>query len=70
MCDWLLVVNVPGNTVGQISFSVAVQQLEFHRGVVQICHHQADDGFFALTLLILGKNLRHLPLENHGVHPK
>ena len=54
-CDRLLVTDVPGDTIRQISFSVAVQQLEFHCGVVQICPRQADDGFFALTLLILGK---------------
>ena len=46
---------MPGNTIGQILFSVAVQKLEFHRGVAQICRRQADNGFFALTLLILGK---------------
>ena len=46
---------MPSDTVGQILFSVAVHRFEFHRGVVQICHRQADDSFIALTLLILGK---------------
>ena len=55
MCDWLLVIHMPGNTVGQMLFSVAVQQLEFHHRMAKTCHRQADNGFFALTLLILGK---------------
>ena len=46
---------MPGDTIGQILFSVAVQRLEFHRGVGKSCCCQAEDGFFALILLILGK---------------
>ena len=45
----------PAIPSGQILFSVAVQRLEFHRGVAKICRRQADNGFFALTLLVLGK---------------
>ena len=61
MYDWLFLINMHGDTVGQILFSVAAQQLEFHRRVAKICCCQVDDSFFALLLLILGKNsgLRH-----------
>ena len=57
-CDWLLIIDVPGNTVGQILFRSTVQQLEFHHWVAKIWYHQAD---ILLTLLILGKtsNLCH-----------
>ena len=68
-CDWLLVINVPGDTIWQILFTVAVQQLEFHRRVAKICRHQADDGFIALTLIVLGKNPHLHHCETMGSTP-